>query len=100
MRGLCISFTSSCFLFPIGGGAEKVLEMGVGGVKILGLGEITDFRFGGGELLLLWGSVPHYMSWYRLRPVAWNGLRKKLHNTEKFFLKKRSIGTKWIKVKK
>ena len=41
MRGLCISFTSSCFLFPIGGGAEKVLEMG-GGVKILGLGEITD----------------------------------------------------------
>ena len=28
MRGLCISFTSSCFLFPVGGGGRGA---GVGG---------------------------------------------------------------------
>ena len=44
MRGLCISFTSPCFLFPVGGG-----------VKGLRTGEIKNY----------WGrrSVPHYMPW-------------------------------------
>ena len=28
MRGLCISFTSSCFLFPIGGKSKKLEDLG------------------------------------------------------------------------
>ena len=28
MRGLCISFTSSCFLFPVGGGSIKLEDWG------------------------------------------------------------------------
>ena len=28
MRGLCISFTSSCFLFPIGGKSKKLDDLG------------------------------------------------------------------------
>ena len=41
MRGLCISFTS-CFLFPVGGGSEKVW----------GLGWLKKFRTG--ERLPIW----------------------------------------------
>ena len=70
MRGLCVSFTSSCFLFPIGVGAEKVWEMGGGGVKILGLGR--DSGGGGGELLLRGGQYPitchgiHWDQWHEM----------------------------------
>ena len=31
MIGLCISFTSSCFLFPVGGGSIKLEDWGAGG---------------------------------------------------------------------
>ena len=49
MRGLCISFTSSCFLFLVGGGFEDWGRGGVGGegVNILGL------RWG----LPIWGGI-------------------------------------------
>ena len=39
MRGLCISFTSLCFLLTVGGGL-KCLRTGGEPVKILGLGGI------------------------------------------------------------
>ena len=49
MRGLYISFTSSCFLFPVGGGSKKFDDWG-----------LKNFRAGGGNRFE-WESVPHYM---------------------------------------
>ena len=46
MRGLCISFTSSCFLFPVREGSKTLRT---GGLKILGLG--GGYQFGVGSVL-------------------------------------------------
>ena len=46
MRGLCISFTSSCFLFPVGGERKKFEDWG-GGLKI--------FKNDGGRGYFCWG---------------------------------------------
>ena len=58
IRGLRTGVTSSCFLFPVGGGRVKRLT--TGGLK--------KFRTGGLPFLLLGGSVPytcHLLSeWY------------------------------------
>ena len=53
MRGFWISFTSSCFLFQIGG--EKIFEDWGKGIKKIRIG-------GGGGRSVCWGGlVPHYM---------------------------------------
>ena len=49
MRGLCISFTSSCFLFPVGG-ERKMFEDWGGGLK--------NFRNDGEGVLLLGSQYP------------------------------------------
>ena len=49
MRGLCISLTSSCFLFPVGGERKKFEDWG-GGLK--------NFRNARGEVLLLESQYP------------------------------------------
>ena len=53
MRGLCISFISSCFLFPVEEGSKK-LEDWVG-VKNFRTEE--GYQFGVGQGLLLLGGV-------------------------------------------
>ena len=56
-------FTSSCFLFLAegvrggGGGSKKFEDFRGGGVKIFGLGGVTDF----GGVFFAGESVPHYM---------------------------------------
>ena len=62
MRDLCISFTSSCFLFPVGGGS-KMFE-GWGGLK--SFKTERGYKFGGGFFLLGGGQYPitcHVFSW-------------------------------------
>ena len=56
MRGVCISLTSSCFFFLVGGGTKKFEDLGRGGggLKILGQG---GWGVGGG--LAIWG----YFCW-------------------------------------
>ena len=62
MRGLCISFTSSCFLVPVEGGV-KSLRNGVEGGMLKNLGLGRGYRFG--EIIFAGGggggSVPHNM---------------------------------------
>ena len=54
MRDLCISFTSSCFLFPVGGRSKKFEDWG-GGVKNVRTGwGVTDLV----GLFLLGGQYP------------------------------------------
>ena len=62
MRGLCISFTSSYFLFPVRGGRKSLRDGGVGGLKILGMREVTDFGEGsyfywGGQYTITFHSI-------------------------------------------
>ena len=56
MRVLCISFTSSCFLFPVGGGSKNFDDWGEG--------ELKKFRTGGGYqfggVFLVFFSVGQY----------------------------------------
>ena len=54
MRGLCISFTSSCFLFPVEGGV-KSLRNGVEGGMLKNLGLWRGYRFG--EIIFAGGGV-------------------------------------------
>ena len=54
MRDLCISFTSSCFLFPVGRGSKAFEDYGR--LKNFRMGRVTNL----GGLYLLGGSVPHF----------------------------------------
>ena len=58
MRGLCISFTSTCFLFPIRGEVKSLRTRGGGCQKLSGLRGLPICVRG-----YFRGSVPHYMLW-------------------------------------
>ena len=70
IRGLLISFTSSCFLFPVGGASNE---------KLKNLQDWGDYRcvcvfFGGG--IFVWGiSTPLHIRVYGNGTLAWNGLK-------------------------
>ena len=46
MRGLCVSFTCSWFLFPVGGGGSKTFEDWDGGLKNFRTVGVTDLGRG------------------------------------------------------
>ena len=52
MKGLCISFTSSCFLFPVGGGSSLKSRHGEGEGVLKNLKTWEGYQFGKGVLLL------------------------------------------------
>ena len=43
MRGLCVSFTSSCFLFPVIGGVKCLRNEGEGVKNLRTAGRVTNF---------------------------------------------------------
>ena len=78
MRDLCGYFTSSCFLFPVGGESKHFND-------ILGLG--VGYQFGG--IILLGGSVSHYMLWlYGTQNVVQDNLSSNFYSEQIEFINK------------
>ena len=79
MRGLCISFTSSCFLFPVGGGGRGAGVRGWGGGEVWQLeglgGGGKNFRTGGGYFC--WGVSTSLHAMNKAKCLTWNSIRLK-----------------------
>ena len=71
MRGLCISFTSSYFLFPVGGGRKSLRDRGGGG-GLKNFRTEGGYRFGGGELLLLGGGGQYPITCHGIDRDQWH----------------------------
>ena len=66
MRDLYIGFTSSCFLFPVRVGSEKLEDWVGGGGEGRRGGGLKNFRTRG---IFAGGSVPHYIPCLKLQKI-------------------------------